>query len=584
VTFRHLFAAATALALFGCATPVMPPSPGYLKAEPQSEPVSGSIPAPVQVPVVPPRPQPGPKAETYSVVVNNVRVHELLFALARDAKLNIDIHPGITGTVTLNAIDQTLPQLLNRISKQVDMRYELDGPNLLIMPDTPFLRVYKIDYVNMVRDTNGDISVSAEIAGGGTTGGGGTSGASSGSSGGAGANVSSLRIRNTSNNRFWPTLESNIKDILHETDKILPTSGGGAAAASPSPVPAGQAGAASAQTASPAPVPNVTFREAASVISNPESGVLFIRATSRQHEKIREFLDRVLSNARREVLIEATIVEVLLSNHYQQGIDWSYIGTHLKIGQFSSSPAAVTTPPNITALGGPIFAMAYTAGNFNSLVKLLETFGTTRIISSPRITALNNQTAVLKVVENVVYFLVNSQQSQQVNAGTLTTVTTTPQTVPVGLVMNLTPQIGDDGSVLLNVKPSVSSITKEVPDPNPTLTIPNNIPQIATREMESVLKLTTGQIGVMGGLIQDRVLNSDDTIPGVNRLPVLGNLFAQRNLLNEKTELVIFLRPIVVNDPSVDGDFKGYKVFLPTENFLGAPNPGRVTLPDTQVQ
>jgi MSHA type pilus biogenesis protein MshL len=581
VTFRHLFAAATALALFGCATPVMPPSPGYLKEEPKAPSGASAIPAPVQVPVVPPRPQPAAKAETYSVVVNNVRVHELLFALARDAKLNIDIHPGITGTVTLNAIDQTLPQLLSRISKQVDMRYELDGPNLLIMPDTPFLRVYKIDYVNMVRDTSGDISVSAEIAGGGTTGGG-ASGASSGSSGGSGANVSSLRIRNTSNNRFWPTLESNIKDILHETDKILPTSGGGAAAASPA--PAGQAGAPGAQTASLAPLPNVTFREAASVISNPESGVLFIRATSRQHEKIREFLDRVLSNARREVLIEATIVEVLLSNHYQQGIDWSYIGTHLKIGQFSSSPAAVTTPPNITALGGPIFAMAYTAGNFNSLVKLLETFGTTRIISSPRITALNNQTAVLKVVENVVYFLVNSQQSQQVNAGTLTTVTTTPQTVPVGLVMNLTPQIGDDGSVLLNVKPSVSSITKEVPDPNPTLTIPNNIPQIATREMESVLKLTTGQIGVMGGLIQDRVLNSDDTIPGVNRLPVLGNLFAQRNLLNEKTELVIFLRPIVVNDPSVEGDFKGYKVFLPNEDFLGAPNPGRVTLPDTQAQ
>jgi MSHA type pilus biogenesis protein MshL len=582
VTFRHLFAAATALALFGCATPVMPPSPGYLKAEPQAEPVSGSIPAPVQVPVVPPRPQPAAKAETYSVVVNNVRVHELLFALARDAKLNIDIHPGITGTVTLNAIDQTLPQLLNRISKQVDMRYELDGPNLLIMPDTPFLRVYKIDYVNMERDTSGDVSVSAEIASGGTTGASGASGASSGSSGGASANVSSLRIRNTSNNRFWPTLVNNIKDILHETDKILPTSGAGAAAASP--VPAGQAGAAGAQTASLAPVPNVTFREAASVISNPESGVLFIRASSRQHEKIREFLDRVLTNARRQVLIETTIVEVLLSNQYQQGIDWSYIGTHLKIGQFSSSPASVTTPPNISALGGPIFAMAYTAGNFNSLVKLLETFGTTRIISSPRITALNNQTAVLKVVENVVYFLVNSQQSQQVNAGTLTTVTTTPQTVPVGLVMNLTPQISDDGSVLLNVKPSVSSITKEVADPNPTLTIPNNIPQIATREMESVLKLSNGQIGVMGGLIQDRVLNSDDTIPGVNRIPVLGNLFAQRNLLNEKTELVIFLRPIVVHDPSVEGDFKGYKVFLPNEDFLGAPNPGRVTLPDTQVQ
>jgi MSHA type pilus biogenesis protein MshL len=580
VTFRHLFATATALALFGCAAPVMPPSPGHIEEAPRA-PATAAIPAPVQVPVVPPRPQPTAKAETYSVVVNNVRVHELLFALARDAKLNIDIHPGITGTVTLNAIDQTLPQLLNRISKQVDMRYELDGPNLLIMPDTPFLRVYKIDYVNMERDTSGDVSVSAEIASGGTGTAGGAAGGAQSSGGGGSANVSSLRIKNVSNNRFWPTLVKNITDILHETDKILPA--GGTTAAPPA-APAGQPGAAGAQVASLAPAPNVSFREAASVIANPESGVLFIRASSRQHEKIREFLDRVLTNARRQVLIETTIVEVLLSNQYQQGIDWSYIGTHLKIGQFSSSPAAVTTPPSITALGGPIFAMAYSAGNFNSLVKLLETFGTTRIISSPRITALNNQTAVLKVVENVVYFLVNSQQSQQVNAGTLTTVTTTPQTVPVGLVMNVTPQIGNDDTVILNVKPSVSSITKEVPDPNPTLTIPNNIPQIATREMESVLKLSNGQIGVMGGLIQDRVLNKDDTIPGLNRVPVLGDLFAQRNLLNEKTELVIFLRPIVVNDPSIQGDFKGYRVFLPNEDFLGAPNPGRPTLPNTQAQ
>ena len=299
--------------------------------------------------------------------------------------------------------------------------------------------------------------------------------------------------------------------------------------------------------------------------------MLFIRATSRQHEKIREFLDRVLANARRQVLIEATIVEVLLSNQYQQGIDWQYFNKNFSIGQAA------------TAVTGPAFAMAITANHFNAMIKLLETFGTTRVLSSPRITALNNQTAVLKVVENVVYFLVQAQTSQAQTTA-LTTVTTTPQTVPVGLVMNITPQISDDDSIVLDVKPSISTITKEVPDPNPVLTIPSTIPQIATREMESVLKLTSGQIGVMGGLIKDSVQNKDDTIPGVNRMPILGNLFAQRNLQNEKSELVIFLRPIVVRDPSVEGDFKGYRVFLPNEDFLSAPNPGRATLPDTQVQ
>ena len=161
--------------LSGCFQPMKPTPSGHLGAEPA--PPIASIPPPVQALPVPPRPQPTTKPETYSVVVNNVNVRELLFALARDAKVNVDIHPGITGTVTLNAIDQTLPQLLSRIAKQVDMRYELDGPNLVVMPDSPYLRIYKIDYVNVDRQTTGQVSISSEIigqtAGGGGAGGGG---------------------------------------------------------------------------------------------------------------------------------------------------------------------------------------------------------------------------------------------------------------------------------------------------------------------------------------------------------------------------------------------------------------------------
>ncbi|MCC6611473.1 MAG: type II and III secretion system protein [Burkholderiales bacterium] len=547
-----------------------PSAEGHLKAEPA--PPSAAIPAPVQLPPAPPKPRPAERAETYSVVVNNVKVHELLFALARDAKLNIDIHPGITGTVTLNAIDQTLPQLLNRISKQVDMRYELDGPNLLVMPDSPYLRVYKIDYVNMLRDTTGQVSVSAQLTG--TTG----AGAGAGASGG-GQNVSSLQIRNVSNNRFWETLVENVKDVLRETDKILPTGG---AVPAPAPAPAPAPGAAAGQqpglqVASAAPTPSVSFREAASVIANPEAGVLFVRATSRQHEKLQEFLDQVLVNARRQVLIEATIVEVLLNNTYEQGIDWSYVGRTLM--GFSFAQTQVPRSP-----AGTAFTMAYNSNVFNATLRLLETFGTTRIISSPRISAVNNQTAVIKVVENVVYFLVQSQISQATNAPSLQSVTTTPQTVPVGLVMNITPQISQDDSILLNVKPSISAVAKMVQDPNPQLTIQNNIPQVATREMESVLKMTSGQIAVLGGLIQDKVANTDQTVPGVNRIPLLGNLFANRDLQSQKTELVIFLRPTVVHDPSLEGDFRGYRVFLPGEDFMSRPNPGRPVLPDAQVQ
>ena len=271
-----------------------------------------------------PKPTPSVQPETYSVVVNNVKVQELLFALARDAKLNVDIHSGILGSVTLNAIDQTLQQLLARIAKQVDMRYELDGPNLAVMPDTPYLRIYKIDYVNMQRDTDSKIGTSTQVATPGATGG-----------GGGGGNQSSTSITNTAKNHFWDTLVKNVKELLQETDKILPASGQAGA-------PPARPRRRRSRPGRAAPHAAATFREAASVISNPESGVLSIRATSRQHEKIQEFLDQVLSNAKRQVLIEATIAEVQLSNQYQQGIDWSAGRTGVRPDSPSINPPAAT--------------------------------------------------------------------------------------------------------------------------------------------------------------------------------------------------------------------------------------------------
>jgi general secretion pathway protein D len=587
---RFSLAAGIAIAVAGCASPPMKPTEeGHLKAEPA--PPAAAIPAPVQLPPAPPRPRPAERAETYSVVVNNVKVHELLFALARDAKLNIDIHPGITGTVTLNAIDQTLPQLLNRISKQVDMRYELDGPNLLVMPDSPFLRVYKIDYVNMARDTTGQVGVSTQIGLGG-----GAGGAAGGAGGGAGgSNVSSVQVRNEARNRFWETLVENVKDVLRETDKILPTGG---AAQAPAPVPAAAPGAApgqaGVQVATAAPTPAVSFREAASVISNPEAGVLFVRATSRQHEKLQEFLDQVLVNAKRQVLIEATIVEVALNNNYQQGIDWNLLWNGNARVEGTAAAAGNPTPPGTPTQS--LFTFRYNSSSFNLTLTLLESFGTVRVLSSPRISVINNQTAILKVVDNRVYFTI-SAQTTQTQTSALTTFTTTPAVVPVGFVMNVTPQISDTDHILLNVKPTISRIVSFVNDPNPVLANPcgnvancgvapivSRIPEVQTREMESIINLSSGQVAVMGGLIQDGVQNADDTIPGVNRLPFIGDALANRNLLNTKTELVIFLRPLVVRDASLDGDYRGYRVFMPGEDFLSQPNPGRRTVPDTQVQ
>ncbi|HUJ88464.1 MAG TPA: secretin N-terminal domain-containing protein [Burkholderiales bacterium] len=563
-----------AVLLAGCGQIPLKPASTHLSAAdvPSAE---GQIPPPVQAVPVLPRPEPTTPPETYSVVVNNVDVHDLLFALARDAKVNVDIEPGITGKVTLNAIDQTLPQLLTRIGRQVDMRYELHGPDLVVMRDTPYLHVYRVDYVNLTRDAKSVANLSTQVSGNATgTGGGAAS---------SGENNSTSTITSDSNNKFWDTLIANIKDLLRETDKVLPTS---------APTPAAQQAPAAAgqpQAAAKAPAPSAapaTFREAASVIANPEAGILSIRATSRQHARIQEFLDQVMASARRQVLIEATIAEVQLNNQYQRGIDWSKLSTGSAGFTFRQSSAATPAGINTSA-----FTVGYASLNnsFTSAVKLLESFGSVRVLSSPKLSVLNNQTAVLKVVDNLVYFTIQANTTTPTQGPVQTTFTTTVNSVPVGFIMSVVPQISAADAVLLNVRPTISRKLTDVADPNPALANPcgvgvNNcstpsisslIPVIQTREMESVLRVQSGQIAVLGGLMQDTVNNIEDTVPGLNRIPGVGSLFEQRNDLNQKTELVIFLRATVLNDPSLSGDLRDFRSLLPGPDYFSKPNPSR---------
>lgn len=570
-----LASVAVAVTVSGCGQKPIKPAATHIRADELR--AEGAIPPPVQLTPMLPQPKPAVRPETYSVVVNNVRAQELLFALARDARLNVDIHSDITGTVTLNAIDQTLPQLLTRIARQIDMRWEIDGQTLVVMRDTPFLRVYRVDYVNMARDARSVAVVATQVSGTqqpGQT----TTGAQ---------NNSTATINSVSANKFWDTLVANIKEILQETDKVLPA--GSSAAPPPAPsttAPAPQPGAPTGAPASPLPAPVATFREAASVIANPETGVLNIRATSRQHEKVQEFVDQVLTNAKRQVLIEATVAEVQLNNEYQRGIDWQRLRTNAaSVGvpsfgtgnsglEFLQSSAG--TPANINT-NAFVFGGAITSLNFNFALRLLESFGDVRVLSSPKISVLNNQTAVLKVVDNLVYFTVQAQTTQN-QTSSLTTFTTTLNSVPVGFIMSLVPQISDTDSVVLNLRPTISRKIGDVADPNPSLKeagVTSLIPVIQTREMESVLRVQSGHVAVLGGLMQDARSNVEDTIPGINQIPGLGQLLEQRKDQNQKTELVIFLRPVVIRDANIEGDYSGYRSLLPGADFFSKPNPSR---------
>ena len=587
--FRHTPLYLTCILLASCGTSPISPSDKHIQPVAAAQPIGNvEIPQANKRAIPLPPPKPTAKVETYSVVVSNVPAQEILFALARDAKINLDISSGIQGNVSINAINQTLPQILDRISKQVDMRYELDNGTLAIMPDKPFLRTYKLDFINMSRSTKSSNSTSGQINSG-----------AAGTAGGAGNTATTVTTSETKND-LMESLVKNVTDILLEEDRLRQKSQketlnasrvsaqGDGIASSYTGTPAGKgkqsgsseagpAGGASGsgnetvQAAGAAKTITAEFEKSVSVFANKETGVLIVRATNRQHEKVQEFIDKVMATAKRQVLIEATIVEVKLNDRYQQGINWSraLLGAQ---GFALSQAGSVGVGATAGALTINYFDPTSNYGNILASIQLLETYGNVKVLSSPKLSVMNNQTASLKVADSKVYFTITTTPATLSATGTVltpATYTSTPNSVSVGFVMSVTPHISDSDMVTINVRPTITRITGFVTDPNPALTlIANKIPEIQTREMESIIKVESGQTAVMGGLIQESIDKNTSEVPFLARIPLLGNFFQNRDDTTSKTELVIFLRPLVIKDASISGDFKGFETNLPNTNFF----------------
>ena len=509
----------TAIFIVACGATNPPTvSQGHIQSTSTSESKDkNTIPSPVtQVPALP-RPGKREQLETYTVVVNQVPIRELLFSMARDADLNLDIDNNITGKITMNAIDQTLPKILERIESQSAINYILEGGTLKVRADTPYLHVYNIDYLNISRTSGGEVSISTEI---GAT----SSGVQDSSSNSGGSNKANSTIENKSVNEFWSTITKNIGAIINQQ------------------VEAGKDGS-------------------NNIIVNRESGIIAIRTTGKKHKLVKKFIDQVVGSAQRQVLIEATIAEVQLSDNYQAGIDWSLVGS--------------TTSGEQSVIGGnlgatPFFQLA-SAGTLNGnplniTLKALETFGDVKVLSSPKVMTLNNQTAILKVVDNEVYFNIDvNVVPGNTNSNSITTVDTTVNTVPVGIVMAVTPFINEGQDVTLNVRPTISRIIGFVDDPNPLLAdagVVSEIPVIQVREIETMLKVESSETAVIGGLMQDQINKENRGVPFLSSIPLLGALFSYTEEKYVKSELVIFIRPVVIEHASLDGDLASYKQYL----------------------
>ena len=554
--------------------------------------VLSNIPQPIISSSYLPVPKTKGKEAVYSIVVYDTPVKEVLFAIARDSKLNIDIHPSIQGNVTINAVDQTLPAILERLSNQVDLTYKVKGSVLTITPDSPLLKTYQINYVNMQRTTKGGISVANDIA---------SSTVADVSAGAAkvttvGANTSSTSVESESKNYFWDSLIQNIKDILAESDKealikrlvtdkrlqsqydargnvmdyaaVNALSKNMAWGTSVAGEPSMQG---SMVDKSEQNLKSYKTLFAASLIANKETGVLSVRATQRQHQSVQEFIDKVQAGAKRQVLIEASIVEITLNDKYQTGVDWSRLGGGGKLSGFTFQQnllgTALTTAPRV-AIG--YNRVDTVLGDLATSVRMLQTFGNTKVLSSPKLMVLNSQTAILKVVNNLVYFTVKALTTVN-DKLSYTTFATTANTVPVGIWMSVTPQVNETGVVTLNVRPTISRQSGYKLDPNPSLLIESRIPEIEVREMESMLQVNSGSTVILGGLMQDEITSTSSGVPGLMKFPILGKVFSNKDDNAKKTELVIFLRPTVITIASLESDaLMTYKQYLPSQQLKPA--------------
>lgn len=452
----------------------------------------------------------------FTVVVRRVPVRSILYSLAKDAGVQLDLHRIHNQRVTLMLKNVPLRVILDKLAEQADLYYVFSNGVLTVRNDSPVWQTYKVDYVNIAKKSQGTISLNMSV---GKVASGSNSGAQ-----GPGSNKTEVTVE--SEQDFWKELANGIATIMGE--KIASGSKG-----------------------------TVAYRN---IVINKEAGTVSVYAKHRQHKFIRSFIDEVEHRSKKQVLIEATVVEVELSDKYKAGIDWS--NWSLRNG-------------NITAQASDgliqLVADEKASFSFNLGIGLnfLRKFGKAKVLSTPKIMAINNQSALLKVVDNEVYFTVDVNISQNTNTS-LTTYQTEVHTVPVGFMMTLTPFVGDDGEITLYVRPTLSRILGYAKDPNPALAqagVESRIPIVQEREVSSTLRLKDGQVAIIGGLMQDTRQGTTQQLPGLGEPELVGDLFRHYDNDIEKTELVIFIRPHIIENPSLNGDLKA---FLPQLKRLSA--------------
>ncbi len=508
-------------------------------------------------------------------------LQDLLVELARKADVDLDLDPRIQGGIILQARERPFEDVVRRIADLAGLRYTLADNVLRMELDEPYMQHYRMDMLNLVRTANTRIDASTDVF------------KSIGSTS-AGSNGSNASIEGESVNDFWSEAREGVEAIIAEAPPAVRLVQGAAvpvqpAAAAPTgaeDTPEGAAAqaaavadqttaAAEAATAAPAATGGTSAGESTSenngqyfTINRP-AGVITVQTTQAKHRRIKEYLDELRKAMQAQVLIEAKVVEVTLSDQFRAGIDWSYVNLpNIGLTTNLATNALVTSPT--LQLG-----LSTNGGALSNLLRLMDTFGTSRTLSSPRLTVVNNETAMLKVAENEVYFTIAIETTTSDTGPPVTTYTSTLNTVPIGMLMQVQPSINlHNDQISMSLRPTISRVVGRVQDPAVALvdsTVPSLVPVVEVREVDSVVTMESGSVLVMGGLMQERSANEDEKVPGLGDVPLAGNLFKRQNRDSVVTELVIFLRATIVRgrDSVHQADVDLYNNFTPDPRPIG---------------
>ena len=447
----------------------------------------------------------------FDVAAKDMPAREFFLSLMDGAGKNLVVHPEIQGNITFSLRNVTLEEVLAAVRDSYGYDFRKTSYGYQILPNQPVTQTYDLNYLNIQREGTTDTRVSSgEVSSSDNTDSTGAETTTSTSS----TTLSASRLTTTSSVDFWAEVRKVVEMIVGE-------------------------------------------EPGNSVVVNPQAGLLVVRANSRDQQNVEAFLRMAQRNLQRQVILETKIIEVDLSDEFQAGVNWTYISGQKAIGLGSFIPGldGLNTPSNPisgpTGVGGT-FTASFDFGNFEGVIQLLETQGEVRVLSSPRISTLNNQKAVIKVGTDE-FFVTDVSTTTTTLAGGTTApdldITLTP--FFSGISLDVTPQIDEHDDITLHVRPSVS----RVQDQNKTITLGGednefNLPLAlsTTRQSDSIVRARSGQVVVIGGLLQNANQNVDAKLPWAAELPLIGPMFKQQGKDLRKSELVILLRPQVVSD------------------------------------